>query len=749
MGKLVGGVAMSFAALIVASIALLKPAAAENPDGPGAGRFVVLDGKSSAPMPLRHTDVQADIAGIGARVTVRQQFTNPSRTPIEAVYTFPLPHDAAVDRMSIRIGSRLIEGEIKERNEARRVYDAARAQGRVAALLDQERANVFTQSVANIMPGAKIDVEISYVQTLKYEGGEYEFVFPMVVGPRFSPPGTKDPDKITPPITPPGTRSGQTISLSAKIDAGAPIREVKSVLHAIDDRKLDVSHRLVQLRQRDEIPNRDFILRYRVANEQMTSAVLTQYGAGTGHVGFVLLPPRVPTASQVRPKEVVFVMDQSGSQSGFPIQKSKELTLKLIGTLGADDTFNVMGFNTTVRSLWPEPRPATPENLAEARSFVGGIDANGGTMIREGVVAALANQSDSSRLRVVLFNTDGFVGDDPLVLKAIRENRDRARMFVFGIGNSVNRYLVESMSEEGRGASEIVTLNADADAAVARLVRRLEKPVLTDVSVSVDGVAVHDLEPAHLPDVFEDSPVVLFGRYDRPGTGRVTIRGRLGGEPWSQTLPLQLSGNPGSSALPALWARRKISSLERREFQSQYMAADPVEDGEILRLALAYGIMSEYTSFVAVEPKVVNFGGKSRKIRVPVEMADGVSYEGIFGDQLKSSGGMGGAFAAQTAARALNSVVARRELRDKSGFDGASFDPASKISKKLEKVKGKVDVQILLSTMTEKELRALKELGFVLVEKDAKLKAVFGTVDAEKLKKIAELTYVTRIEAIE
>ncbi|RYG70553.1 hypothetical protein EON77_13830, partial [bacterium] len=331
------------------------------------GKLCFPDHGRMVPMPLERTSVRADIAGMGARVTLVQTFVNPSPRPIEAIYTFPLPQSAAVDRMRIRLGSRLIEGEIKRRDEARRMYTEAKDRGQAAALLDQETGDVFTQSVANVAPGGKIEVEISYVQMLRFEGGEFEFAFPMVVGPRYLGAKTEDPEKLSPPRVRPGQRSGQSIDLRATIHGGAPILSVDSVLHKVTTTRRDPRTVEVALARADEIPNRDFILHYRTATTEVQESLLTHWDPKTGgHFALVLAPPARVEPQARAPKEIVFVMDQSGSQSGFPIEKSKELTLRLLDTLGPDDRFNVLGFSNEVNPLWPGPRMVTPENVARA-----------------------------------------------------------------------------------------------------------------------------------------------------------------------------------------------------------------------------------------------------------------------------------------------------------------------------------------------------------------------------------------------
>lgn len=609
---------------------------------------LISAGKSGIVLPLKGTSVNADVSGFGARVTVVQTFTNPTATPLEAVYTFPLPADAAVDRMRMKIGNRIIDGAIKRREEARVIYEAAKNQGQAAALLDQERPNIFTQSVANILPNSNVQIEISYVQLLKYEAGQFEFHFPMVVGPRYL-GNAPDPGKIAPPITPKGTRTGADINLTVNLDAGAPITGLDSVLHEIGVDARGPSRAVVTLRKKDEIPNRDFILHYRVATNSVQSALMAKYDPVKG--GFftlVLLPPKAPVQRQIANREVIFVIDQTGSQSGFPIAKSIELTLKLLETMRPGDTFNVIGFTTGVNPLWKASHLNSTQNRAEAASFVKKLVAGGGTDIRHAMEFAYGVPPDPERLRLFIFNSDGYVGDEAEILNTVRLHHGNSRLFTFGIGNSVNRYLIDAMSEEGKGDSEIVTLESNSEEAVSRFMQRTQSPILLNVDAKFTGVDVSDTLPSQIPDVFSDKPIVLYGRYATPGLGKLTLTGNMGGQPWSQTIDITFpSDKPGGESIPTVWARRMVDKLEREYALGTRRAENPMEgQTKVTDLALEFGIMTQYTSFVAVEQRVINIGGKQRTVHVPVEMASGVSYEGAGVDQ--SLGLNGAQFARRT-----------------------------------------------------------------------------------------------------
>jgi len=637
---------------------------AEAAPTPGQLALVDENGVATALCPLKHTDVQADVEGYVARVTVEQRFHNPSDKPVEAIYTFPLPEDAAVDDMTIRIGNRIIVGDIKRKEEARQIYEQARAAGQTAALLDQERPNIFTQSLANLMPGADVAVRISYVNLLKYDDGGYEFAFPMVVGPRFIPgsggyqapglrgepspaqqvlrePGTTavvtDADKITPPIAPKGTRAGHDISVTVRLNAGMPIQSVDSTLHRVDVNRDGENRATVQLRDQKSIPNKDFILRYAVADKQIRSAVLASMGPegdNSGYFTLMLQPPALPDTEKLGTREMVFVIDQTGSQSGWPIQKAKETMRYLIRNMNPDDTFQLLGFNTQVFPCFDVPVHNTPQNVARALRFLEPIEGEGGTDILQATDYAMQMPLEAGRRRLICFLTDGYVGDDMQIIDYVRKNRDRANMFPFGMGNGVNRLLLEGMAREGQGKAQVVTLQSSAEEAAAKFYRGVAKPLVTNLTVDWNGLPVADVYPTRIPDLFVDGrPIILKGRYSQAAEGEITLRGELDGRPWSHTMEVSLPGTRSDrSPLPSLWAREKIEELQTSDYLG-LQTGNPNEEikQQIIGVALDYRLMSQYTSFVAVEQRIVNLGGKQRTVDIPVEMPEGVAHEGIFG----------------------------------------------------------------------------------------------------------------------
>jgi len=635
-------------------------------DSETQGALQVLDstGKPRAICPLKHTSVKAEISGFISRVVVTQEFENPFKDKIEAVYTFPLPQNAAVDDMTMLVGDRTVRGRVLRREEAQAVYEAAKTGGKVASLLDQERPNIFTQSVANIMPGEQIKITISYVETLKYEDGSYEFVFPMVVGPRYIPgnastgspvsggngfaPDTDsvpDASRLTPRPVAKGMRVGHDISLEVALDAGVAIENVSSKSHPIDMQRPYVSQARVRLKNSSVIPNKDFILSYEVAGKSIADALLTHRSEKGGFFTLILQPPDRVTVTDVTPKELVLVLDTSGSMSGFPVEKAKETMKLALDSLYPADTFNLITFAGDTHILFPEPVPATRENLQKAQTFLSSRSGGGGTEMMKAIKAALDPSDAQGHMRIVCFMTDGYVGNDMGIIAEVR-NHPNARVFAFGIGSSVNRFLLDKMAEQGRGDVEYVALNDDGSAAARRFHERVRNPLLTDISLEWNGLPVADVYPQRIPDLFGAKPVVLTGRYTAAGNGMLRLKGKMSGRDFVRDIPVAFpESTTQHDVLAPLWARSRIDDLMGQDLNGmQRGTMRPDLKETITNLGLEYRLMTQFTSFVAVEEMIVTDGGTPRRIDVPVEVPHGVSREGIFGEgdsaQSRSSGTM-------------------------------------------------------------------------------------------------------------
>jgi Ca-activated chloride channel family protein len=569
--------------------------------------------------PLKNTSVKTDISGFIARVRVRQEFENPYHEPIEAVYTFPLSHNGAVDDMTMTIGTRLIRGKIMKREEARQVYETAKGEGKAATLLDQERPNIFTQSVANIMPGEKIAVDISYVESLTYEDGAYEFVFPMTIGPRYNPSNVVDAAKISPPAA--KGRPGHDISIEVNVNAGVPIEEIRSTSHEIEQLNFNPTSAKVTLKNETTIPNKDFVLRYDVTGKRIEDAVLATRDARGGFFTMVLQPPDKFTSDDVTPKEIVFVLDTSGSMSGFPIEKAKEAMKLSLDGLHPNDTFNLITFAGDTRILFEDPVPATQGNLERAQAFLDSQTGGGGTEMMKAIQAALEPSDSKEHIRIACFMTDGEVGNEDEIIAEIQRH-PKARVFSFGIGNSVNRYLLAKMADVGNGEVELVSLEDDGSKAARKFYERIRTPLLTDISIDWNGLPVADMYPVKIPDLFSAKPVIINGRYTKAGKATVRLRGKVAGQEYSREIAVNLpEAEPSNDVLATLWARKRIDQLTSVRGRSDVDGIKLAK--EVTQLGLEFRILTEGTSFVAVEDRVVNQNGKPVTVQVPVAVPDG------------------------------------------------------------------------------------------------------------------------------
>lgn len=774
-------------------LALSGPAHAER-DAPGSGVLEAIgpDGEPFGPCPLRHTAMSAEVAGFVARVRVTQIFANPFSDPVEAVYVFPLSEKGAVDAMWIRTGEREIRGEIKRREEARRIYEDARERGQLAALLDQERPNLFTQRLANLMPGDEVEIVLEYVEPLAYRAGEFELVFPTVVGPRFipgppighsgtgwAPDTTRVPDasRITPPVAPEGTRAGHDLSIEVTIDAGVPIGAITSALHEINVDRHGEERATVTLRRRRTLPNRDFVLRYSVAGEKIRSGALVHRDGGAGYVTFVILPPQRVEARDIAPRELVFVIDRSGSQRGRPLLKAKEAMLWILERLKPNDTFQMVSFSNRAEFLFDAPRPVTPESKRRARDYIQRLEANGGTMMAEAIREVASRPADRHRLRIVTFMTDGYVGNDFEVISLVRELRGTSRWFPFGTGNSVNRFLLEGMARHGGGEVEYVLLNEPGHVVARRFWERIEAPVLTDVELEFRGLDVYDVYPNQVADVWEERPLVIHARYDRGGRGQVIVRGYRAGQAYRKTLDVRLPRRASAGdAIASMWARARVEELMAQDLGGLQRGRFPEPLREaIIQVALEHRLLTQFTSFVAVEDRVVNENGVTRTVTVPVEMPQGVEHEGIFGEadgyRLMESGI--GAMAARPSVRKHAARLESRAPLLRAQPESAAEPPVAHdralpelgerarrvlsarlrallgggaaASHGLSVVDGRVRVRVALSANASGMTDVLRRAGLDVerVEGDS----VIGRIAVERLAWLAELDGIERIEA--
>jgi Ca-activated chloride channel family protein len=622
---------------------------AESEETPGAGALMAkLSGEKEVPLPLKHTDVKAWISGYIATVEVTQQYHNPYDAKIEAVYVFPLPHNAAVNEFLMVIGDRRIRGIIREREEAERIYEEAKRQGYVASLLTQERPNVFTQKVANIEPGKDIDVNIKYFSTLAYDDGWYEFVFPMVVGPRFNPPGSTEGvgavargkpgisgQKTEVQYLRPDERSGHDISLTVDLDAGVSIEDLEVPSHVTRTERPSPEKAVVTLSPNDTIPNKDFVLRYKVAGDAVKSSLLTHRDERGGFFTLMLYPPADLKSLERAPVEFIFVLDSSGSMNGVPIAQAKNAVERGLKHLAPGDSFQLIRFSNDASQLGPRPLEATPANVQRGLKYLASLEGEGGTMMIGGIKAALDFPHDPERLRVVVFLTDGYIGNESEILGEVRKRLGASRIFSFGVGSSVNRYLLDSMAKIGQGVVAYVSLDGNAGEVMDAFFARLSHPALADVTVNWASMGVTETFPRRVPDLFVGRPVILTGRFAGEGKQTVRVTGKVGGSEKAVEVPVDLACTGTHKGLPCVWARMKIADLYD---QATY---DPNPDlpGEVKQVALEYGLMSAYTAFVAVDSTSPTAGDSGTTVQVPVPVPAGVRYETTVQEKPPASAG--------------------------------------------------------------------------------------------------------------
>ncbi len=639
---------------------IVKPAVRvdDRSDGaPGSGVLVTEqprdpqrpDGeKETVPVPLKHTDVKARIEAYIATVDVTQQFHNPYAGKIEAVYVFPLPDNAAVTEFVMSIGERRIRGIIREREEAEKIYLAARSQGFNAALMTQERPNIFTQKVANIEPGKQIDIHIRYFHTLAYADGWYEFHFPMVVGPRYNPAATAaqgdgigavgpnsgglSGQRTEVPYLKPGTRSGHDISMFVDLIAGVRVEELVSPSHQIIN-SAGGPRLQVAIAKSDTIPNKDFVLRYRVAGETIKSNLLVHRDNRGGYFTLMLYPPKDLNHLPRRPMEMIFVVDCSGSMSGQPLDAAKNAIRHALKSMNPSDTFQVMSFAGEARMLGPRPMEVTDANLRGALSFVDDMQARGGTEMLSGIKAAFDYPQTPGRQRVVALLSDGYIGNETEILAEAHRRLGDSRIFSFGVGSSVNRHLMESLARIGRGAVAYVGPNDSGSEIMDHFFTRISRPALTDLEIDFGSMKVRDAFPRKTPDLFVGRPVLLVGRFEGEAPSQIRITGNAGGQRVAMNVnvePVKL--DPGATVngraiggLPAVWARMQIQSLSDQMVHTR----DPQGElpGVIKQLALDYSLMSAYTAFVAVDGSRRTEGDSGTTVPVPVPVPAGVKYE--------------------------------------------------------------------------------------------------------------------------
>lgn len=606
---------------------------------------VVSNNPETDGLPLKATSVKTDIVGSIADVTVSQVYVNTGKHPLEAIYTFPMSTRAAVYAMQMRIGDRRITAKIEEKKKARADYEKAKQEGKRASLLEQSRPNVFTMNVSNIMPGDTIEVELHYTELLVPENGVYSFVYPTVVGPRYSSPkqehGTDD-GFVNTPYTHAGEAPTYTFGYELTIHAGMPIQNVECNTHKmIIDQSLSRTANVTLDPSEKQGGNRDVVVRYSLRGSQVQSGVLLYEGKDENFFLAMVQPPQRVKQDELPPREYVFIVDVSGSMWGFPMEVSKKLMRNLVMGLKPTDLFNVVLFSSNLKVFSPTSVAANEYNIERAMEFIAGGNNWSGTEVLDALKKAYAlPRADEDIARTFAIITDGYVDVEKECFEMIRSNGGSTNFFAFGIGSGVNRYLIEGMANAGGGEPFVVTKENEAASVAERFRRYIETPVLTRIRLDAPkGMQVYEVEPAAVPDMMAERPILIYGKYYGKAAGTLSVSGKVGRKGWKQSFDLaQLKADTTNAALRYLWARERIKRLDY--LVPRYGGDDTPEAKAILALGLKYNLMTNYTSFIAIDEQVVNKDGKQTTVKQPVPMPEGVSDAAV-GYEVATVGGMG------------------------------------------------------------------------------------------------------------
>lgn len=634
MNKLMKSMIVIIVTVVTFSLITIAAAEENQDDRTLSPYFFIEDGDSSVDkFPLKETDVTVNISGVIADVVIKQKYYNGGTRPINARYIFPASTRAAVHSMKMIIGEEVIVAQVKERQAAQQQFDKAKKEGMSASLVKQQRPNVFSMNVANILPNDTIDIELRYTELLVPTEKIYEFVYPTVVGPRYS----NQPEATAPetdlwvknPYLEEDQVSQTSFNISLSISTGIALQEIVCTSHETDVIwKSESVATILLVAPEDFGGNRDFIVRYRLAGQEIASGLLLFEGQEENFFLLMVQPPERIKPADIPPREYIFVVDVSGSMHGFPLNTAKKLLKNLIGNLRAVDRFNVVLFAGGSRLMSPSSLPATRENIRKAIRVIDRQQGGGGTELRSALQKALSLPRSESFSRTTMVVTDGYIAAERDVFHLIQNNLNRTNVFSFGIGSSVNRYLIEGMARAGQGEPFIVTKPQEAQGEAERFRTYVGAPTLTNIAVKYDGFETYDIEPPAIPDLFAERPLVVFGKWRGKPEGTIELAGLGGAGEYIQTIPVaETKPLKMNRALRYLWARTRIArisdySLGRRNREDEL---------EITNLGLTYNLLTRYTSFIAVHEAVRNSEPQSEDVTQPLPLPLHVSNLAVGG----------------------------------------------------------------------------------------------------------------------
>lgn len=599
--------------------------------------FVQSDNPSADRMPLKSTSAQVSISGVIADVKVKQLYVNESKSVLEAIYIFPGSTRAAVNGMTMKVGERVLKARIKEKQQARTEYETAKKDGKTTTLLEQNRPNVFQMNVANILPGDSIEVELSYTELIESLNGIYEFIYPTVVGPRYSETLNTNENKhenwVQNPYLHQEENPSYAFDLRVNVNTGIPLQKIFSPSHETLITYNEKDKATVALSGKEKFGgNRDFILRYGLRGGKVESGVLLHEHGDENFFLLMMEPPQAPSEEDIPPREYVFIVDVSGSMHGFPLDISKSVMRKLLENLRETDKFNILTFAGGSNLMWEKSRPANAANIFIGTNFMNLQHGGGGTRLLDALDRALKIEHEDGYSRIFVVITDGYVDVEKESFNLVRNNLGKANLFALGIGSSTNRYLIEGLAHAGMGEQFIATNPNEGKSVGEKLIEYISKPVLTGITIDFEGFKAYDYDPSSIPDVFAQRPIIVYGKYSGSAEGIIKINGYSGSVPYTKTFSLKTASKSGNQALRYLWARNRVRYID--DYAHYYIsshqynsrpAKTPDQVNEITNLGLKYNILTQYTSFIAVDSLVRNKSSEIVTVKQPLPLPKGVS----------------------------------------------------------------------------------------------------------------------------
>lgn len=590
------------------------------------------DESSTERFPLKGTEVMANVNGTIAEIHVTQKYANEGEMPINARYVFPASTRVAVHGMTMTVGSHRVRAQIKEKEEAKKEYEEAKSEGKNASLMEEQRANVFTMDVANLMPGDEIVIELTYTELIEPEEGVYQFVFPTVTGPRYSGLVTEEKAQedswAAGPYLKAGTPSESTYDITVNLSTGVPITRLESSSHKIQTvRDGDNAAEVTLADQADFAGDRDFILEYELTGESLSSGLMLYEGESENFFQLTLQPPERYEPEEIPKREYIFALDVSGSMEGYALDTAKKLIGDLVSQLNKTDRFNVILFSDTVWTMSGNSMEAVKPNIDRALQLIEEQKGGGGTELLSALLTAVHIPREEDTARTIVIITDGYVSNEKEIYQHISDNLGDASYFAFGIGSSVNRYLMEGIAAVGMGEDFVVTEESEAEEMAERFRTYVEAPLLTDIKVEYEGFKVHGTEPSEIPTLYASRPIVLYGKWRGEAEGMIRITGKQGREAYVEEIPVSNGRiSKENEAIQYLWARKRVEMLTDYSLRS-----DGQVKKEVTALGMKYHMVTPYTSFIAVMEEVQNPEGDSKDVDQPQSLPFGVSNLSVGG----------------------------------------------------------------------------------------------------------------------